>query len=1285
MTFLPFGLKRLLAHSPARARPAGRGRCARLVLLAGLVFLASFLDARADDPIKGEVKAIADGGFVRLLFHFDQAVESNVRVSGAIIVINFKKPVAVAVEKLSSGASGLISVARRDPDGGAIRIALAQKVKVNTIAAAERLYVDLLPDNWKGPTPGLPQEVIDELVRRAREAESQLHQQKIADKQKKPPQVRVKVAAQPTFIRYTFAMPGTVNVVPERADGRVTLSFDQQVNWDLADAKASLPPTLKSVESEVDFDTVTVVFTLNGTPPVRTFREDRNVIVDIGLDGAAKPKPTEGSAKQPVVAEGSPAIAPPQTAPAKDATPPPEPKPPASVTAQPPEARPAQAPQTAKAQPKSAEVPTPPREAQAPTPPAEANAPSDAAAVAPAVPAAPSQSADAAAAAPPSAPAAEMVRPSQRAPTADAERPLPNPNAVVVAGVHQSGETMRIEFPFAVATPAAVFQRADTLWLVFDTPTQIDLTAIQADNDNGVREVLFDRAKDGAAIIRFKLTRPRMSSIVADGPTWIVAIADTTTASTKPLTVARSIVGKNRASLAIPFDDPRAIHDVADPDIGDRLLIVTALGPARGFLKAQDFVELRALPSTHGVVVQPLADDITAELGADKVSISRPAGLSLSATALGQQPLATNFRAYTFDTQLWGYDRDAPFNARQAELIRLAAAAPMSKRRHARLNLARFYLAKDMAPEAKAVLDVALSEQHSEDVTGSVLTAVADVMLDRPEEALKILAKPQVGNQQDAPVWRAIALARQGKWADAQKIFKTISAAIAALPIELQRMAMKEALRAAIEVRDFNSATKVANEIETVGVTPMLEPTVNVLVGRLYEGLGRNEDALSSYRAAATSSNRRAAAQGRLREIALTFATGGMSRKDVINDLETLTTVWRGDETETEGLKLLAHLYTEDSRYRDAFHVMRTALLAHPNSDLTRKIQDEAAITFESLFLGGKGEALPPIEALGLFYDFRELTPIGRRGDEMIRRLADRLVSVDLLDQAAELLQHQVDHRLQGGARAQVATRLAVVYLMNRKPDRALGTLQRTRAADLSNDLRDQRLLLEARAMSNLGRHELALELITNVDSREAMRLRADILWAARRWRDTGEQIELLYGDRWREFAPLNETERSDILRAAICYVLSEEAIGVTRLREKYEAKFAEGADRRAFEVVTAPIGAGGTEFQDIAKKVASVDTLDAFLRDLSARYPEASATPPAGAAGEGAGPAVESDKAKPTTKGAAAGPAAGSAPENRNAASSPLPPNAPAGVPLKPDKEPTGSIPRMKTRASAR
>ena len=91
-----------------------------------------------------------------------------------------------------------------------------------------------------------------------------------------------------------------------------------------------------------------------------------------------------------------------------------------------------------------------------------------------------------------------------------------------------------------------------------------------------------------------------------------------------------------------------------------------------------------------------------------------------------------------------------------------------------------------------------------------------------------------------------------------------------------------------------------------------------------------------------------------------------------------------------------------------------------------------------SSILGPKGDDMQPVDALGMFYEFRELTPIGRRGDEMIRRLADRLVAVDLLDQAAELLQYQVDKRLEGAARAQVAARLAMVYLTNRKPDRAI-------------------------------------------------------------------------------------------------------------------------------------------------------------------------------------------------------------------------------------------------------
>jgi len=330
-----------------------------------------------------------------------------------------------------------------------------------------------------------------------------------------------------------------------------------------------------------------------------------------------------------------------------------------------------------------------------------------------------------------------------------------------------------------------------------------------------------------------------------------------------------------------------------------------------------------------------------------------------------------------------------------------------------------------------------------------------------------------------------------------------------------------------------------------------------------------------------------------------------------------LTTFWRGDDTEIEALQLLARLYTDEGRYREAFHIMRTAFKAHPNSELTRRIQDEAAATFDSLFLAGKGDSIPAVEALALFYDFRELTPIGRRGDEMIRHLTDRLVSVDLLDQAAELLQHQVDHRLQGAARAQVAMRLAVIYLMNRKPDKALATLRSSRNSDIANALRNQRLLIEARALSDTGRHELAIDIVSNLDGREAIRVRADTFWAAKRWRDAAEQIELLYGDRWQNFDPLTDPERIDLLRAAIGYAIDDDAIGLTRFQEKFAAKMMEGPDRRAFEVATSPLATASEEFRDVVRRIASIDTLDGFLRELHLRYPETgsfSSTPSADA-----------------------------------------------------------------------
>ncbi len=1291
------------------------GACARLcrVLAAALLGLGLTGAAKADGPVKGAVSVYNDGGYTRILFRFDEEVQARVDVGWPIMVIHFDKPVDVGIERININAPEYVSAARRDPDGTAVRIALTRKVKVNTIPAGERFYVDLLPETWKGVLPGLPQEVVDDLARRVREAERQLNKQRLGAKDKVPPLTRVRVARLPTFIRYVFEMPATTSVVPEQSDGKLTLNFDEAIKWDLADVKASMPSTLENVDTEADLDSAKVTFTINGKPEVRTFREDRSIVVDVGT-GGEKPKPSAAAqpAPKPATASKAAPTAPlaidaPETVPAaKDVPAAAAPKgelvkPNIAPKAEAPKAEVPQIalakleatmaetakPETAKPEATKAETPKP-EAAKSEAAKSEAAKPEAVRAEAPKAEPASREHVPAKETAPvaqhgPAAPAAApTVAPAK---AVEAAKAKPDPSQGVVVNVQQSGDTLRLEFPFASPTPAAVFRRADVLWLVFDADAKINLSALEADG-LGIRSASFERGADGEGIVRIKLRRPRLASLTPEGPGWVVTIADTVTTQPQPLAIARTTLGKTRPSLAIPFDEPSQLHIIRDPEMGDRLMVVTAPRPVRGFPKRQDFAELSALPTSHGVVVQPIADDVATVVETGRVTISRPRGLSLSSAANGEQQVATNYRSLTFDPETWIRDREGLFLQRQSDLIRAAAAASEAKRKTARFDLARFYLAREMAEEAKGVIEVALGNQREgEDVTGSIMRAVADILMDRPEEALKGLASPQVSSQPDAPLWRGMAYARQGKWPEARQAFRAGETTIASLPLELQRKVTQEYVRAAIETGDFTNATRLINDFATLGVPAEMEESFHVLTGRLNEGLGRKDDALAKYRAAAAGGDRRAAAQGRLREIELMHAHKEMPTKDVITALETLTTIWRGDETETEGLKLLAHLYTEEGRYRDAFHVMRTALRAHPNSDLTRKIQDEAAATFDSLFLEGKGDSLPPIEALGLFYDYRELTPIGRRGDEMIRRLADRLVGVDLLDQAAELLQHQVDHRLQGAARAQVATRLAVIYLMNHKPARTLATLQATRSAELSNELREQRLLLEARALSDVGRHALALEVVANIKGREAIRLRGDVLWAAKKWREAAEQLELLHGDRWRDFAPLSDGERTDVLRAAIGYSLGDEAIGLGRLRDKYAPKMAGGPDARAFAAVTAAAGGGGQEFTAVARRLGGVDTLQAFLRDIRARYPEAAppALAPKAAEPTPAKPdAAKPDAAKPeATKPEVAKPEAAVPSANRsamNAASSALPPKAPAGTPLRPDMTATGSISRL-------
>lgn len=1144
-------------------------RSARLVVAAIAIFTGTLPPPPAyAAAAKAEVTAAVADGFGRLVFTLPVDGEAEVRLAGGIVVIAFKQPVEVNVDHIAVSMRGYVSAARRDPDGTAVRLALTRKLRVNSMAAADRLYVDLLPPDWAGLPPGLPSEVIEDLSRRAREAERRVRQQQ-------PPAMRaahldatmrVRVATLPTFTRYTFELPATVGVATDRSKDRFSLTFDAPLKFDLADVKAALPASVGGVEAEIGDDNVTVRFALAGKADVRTFREDAGFVVDVS---ASADKDLVKAAEQPDPSWPAEPKAPPAAQPAAARA--------AGDTAFPVHERKASGPAPSRADPPAPEAPAKPAAAR----------------VEPVRP-------EPKAALPDPPPAVEAPVQAARASSNPASSKAP-----VAAVLTRQGDTVRLTFPFAAPTSAAVFRRAETIWLVFDTSAPLDLARLR--DDRTIKSVSVSRSGD-SQVVQVKLARPRLTSLAADGDAWLVTLGDVVLEPTAPLAVTRANA-QAQTSAVIPFDAPQRLHRLPDGEAGGQLQVVTAYGPARGFLKTQDFVDFRALASSHGVVIEPLADDLTTEALPERIVISRPGGLTMTAAAGndGSGSALQIARAGALDAQAWGFDRHGDLQERQVALMRAVAEAPEEKRNAARTDLARFYLAREMAPEAKGVLDVALASERdpNELSTMLVLRGICHLTLGREDQTLKDLANSVVGNRHDAQLWRGIALSRLGRFAEAREALKTVQAASAGLPIELQRLALVQAARSAAEVKDFAEAARHLNDFDSLGVPQELKPTLFLLSGRVAEGLGRLNDALGAYRMAAESADEPAAAQARLRLITLRSTLKQLGRDEAVKELELLTAGWRGDETELEALQLLARLYTEEGRYRDAFQVMRIGLMAHPRSELTRRMQSEAAASFDSLFLGDRAEKLTAVEALGLFYDFRQLTPAGRRGDEMIRRLAERLIGMDLLAQAAELLQHQVDHRLQGAARAQVAARLASVFLMNRKPDRALQVLRATRAADLPKDVRQPRLLIEARALSDSGRHDLALEIAEEMKGREVERLRADVLWAARRWNEAAEEIERMYGERWRDQAALDVSQRADLLRAAVGYALAEDAIGLDRLRQKYGPLMADGVDRRMFDLVTGPLKDRSEEFGEIARAALSVDTLDAFLRDLRTRFPD--------------------------------------------------------------------------------
>src|SRR3569833_2732471 len=264
----------------SQARACARAGVGLVVAVAIGVSVPTAANAQA---VKGEASLQAANGYARLVLKFSEDVGTEVTTAGSILLIKFDHPANVPIDRWTEAAPDYISGARGDPDGSALRLSLTRKVRVNTMAASERVFIDLLPENWTGPPPNLPAEVVKELAERARAAERALRQQRAETETRRRPPIRVRALVQPTFVRFVFEMPNGVNVSSVLNDQKLTLLLNAPLTFDLADAKVAAPPYVASITQKMDPTATTVEMNVIGEVDVHSFREEKNYNIDVAF------------------------------------------------------------------------------------------------------------------------------------------------------------------------------------------------------------------------------------------------------------------------------------------------------------------------------------------------------------------------------------------------------------------------------------------------------------------------------------------------------------------------------------------------------------------------------------------------------------------------------------------------------------------------------------------------------------------------------------------------------------------------------------------------------------------------------------------------------------------------------------------------------------------------------------------------------------------------------------------------------------------------------------------
>ncbi len=1126
-----------------------------------VLLLAAPTLAGAQTAVKSRAGAHAEFG--RIVFEAPSSARPRAAIAGRRLEIRFPEAVETDLSGVRRHLFRYLKDVELTSDGRRISATLLQPVRLREAVIDGFYVVDLrndpdgsLADADTPASPARPAPAIRPAAARDLAAAPTAR----AD----APRVRVRAGEHPGFSRLVFDWRRNVEYSVKSDGEGARILFNREARFDLARVRADLPLGLAGLQDEAAAPAGNAAVRLNfdGERRVRHFRDGPRVVVDILPDHARTAERPKQAPRPPLPAERGA-----RESEKKDAKAPS----PAVETLKQAVSRPAAVQTALHRKPDAAAQDAPaPRAADGPEKPETAKAP---------VPAAVEPAAKAGGHPAAGRPLQLLARDIPPASSRDGDLTL---------SARAEKSIAFLDFTWTQPTGLAAFERGGALWLVFDRPAAADTVPI-ARLKAHVRDVT-RLAHEDAAIYRLVLRPGWRPAISKDGGSWRVKLwkARAKAPVVPPIQVAAS-------GVRVVVSGVRHVIPVNDPEIGDELLVVPLANANFAVPIARRFVQFRILPTLQGVAMVRRADQVQIEALADGVLVTADNGLAVSAkpkvdedSALSGQRAGLRQPLYAFWS--WSGDPKVSYLDREGALLAELAAAKPRQRQAPRMALAQFYLANAQPGRALGMLDVLTSDDPKQARSALVrgMRGLANYMLGKNDLALKELNSVTVARYPDVVLWRGAARAHAQQFEQAAQDFELASPFIPSVPKAKQAELYRAWIRAAHEIGDRAMLSKVLGEFAALAESEDDKAFVALMEGHRLVAKERHVEALQRFDLAARKGSRKTSAEARVGRIDTRLALKRIGVDEAAEDLDLLRYAWRGDEFEIDLLERLARMQFERGAYRAGLASLRQALSFLPAGEATEKLAGAMTGVFSDLFLNGRADKLDPVEALALYNDFRELTPSGKEGDRMIAKLAERLVAVDLLSEAGDLLEEQIRFRAKGSQRARIGTRLAQIRLMNREPDEATKALERTRSLQLPADLAAERRRIRARIALAKGQHQRALAQISGDASDEGQKIKLDTYWAAKNWTRFASTAYAYLDGKLAGGIAFDDSDKALLPRLATAYRLSGDSDGLNRFRKRF-ADVMNGTGAASAVEALADRERSASAVDDIRSRAASV------------------------------------------------------------------------------------------------